>query len=121
MKSLAEERLIDEIWDELPRLERIWRAQAWGWNYYIEPEREAELRSLGDRGYRLLEANDLVAPWTPELMFNAWELTAMFGLEGEEPYHSKIEALRAKFLAAGIDSMECFFEREEGGVQNGKE
>lgn len=109
--------ILDHNWDALHRDERVWRLQAWGWNHYIKPDRLAQIRLCGDKGYRLLEATDLVAPWTPTLMLESHELVSLsefwpndFWAGETGAKRARVAELRARFLAAGIDTMECFFD-----------
>lgn len=113
-------RLNDDVWNNLPRDERNWRFQAWSWNHHLKPGVLGSLRVL-EKGYRLLEPEDLLPPWTPELMGDSIRLSYLSAWVMEPDEHGVVtqeeqdecDALRAKFIAAGIDSMEDFFEVEK--------
>lgn len=107
----------EDVWLSLPKSERLWRAQAWGaWRLYIKPARLAFLEDLDEAkstnmAYRLLEAEDLLPPWTPELMGDTFALGALVMpshlMTGEQ--RKKQRLLRKKFIDAGIHTMEGFF------------
>lgn len=93
-----------------------WRAFAFEWSRSCLKEGRWETlqKQHGMKASQHLEASDLRAPWTPGLVLGAARLVSLSGLWPDHFFNEdqarEVETLRRKFLAAGIETMECFFE-----------
>lgn len=96
------DRLNNVEWATVDSKERLWRAYASQCNL---SERLPALREEhGEAAYRFLEASDLDAPWTPELVQAIWRLSHLVFLSDKTDAEVEETMLvRKTLLDGGVD------------------